>query len=335
MITLHEHPKGYRAYYLHKEDWVKLNDYYSQSVPFVGTSGKYCISSSIVYPRYKIKASFEAFNQVSTSKRSIAKNESYADYIVIPVKQFKQLLTNQATQNTLDGKPIVIWHYISAGTLAKIKNVINHYNSEYSSKPFIDFDDFSNNLDALKERLTIDKTEPIISLLTSGDSGSRKLGMEMLTNYDIARSVVAIVYCLSKCSGIDLRTNEYYNSTAFKGFRERFAKLVSYQVDSFLGISYTRTYTYLISAFESNTSLTIARSEYEIYKKIMCSVFIDKASSEGIILDITPENLTLKFDESKIIPDELIDHEDKLREEAALEDPTSSYYLLDDTTETA
>lgn len=334
MITLQEHPKHYKGYYLDKEDWLKLSNYYSQSVPFVGTSGKYYISSSIVYPRYKIKTSFETFNQTSTSKRSMAKNESYADYIVIPVKQFKYLLTNQAIQSTLDGKPVVIWNYIGTSTLTKLKNLINYYNSEHSSKPFIDFDDFSSNLDALKERLTIPKTEYIINLL-KGDSSSLKLGMELLTNFDTSRSVVALCYCLSEVDGYSIRNHDYFNSTAFKSFRERFINVAGKSVEYFGGLSKPRLYDETVRILNDYENASITTIEYKMFKDLMCEWYIDKASDDDVILNITPDNLTLKINEDKIISDESIEEEDRLRQEAALEDASSSYYLLDDTTETA
>ena len=338
MIQLTKLEKAYRSYFITKEDYEVLIHYYSQSVPFKGTSGKYSISPIIVYPRYKIRGAFESYNQNSVSKRSIAKNESYADYVVLPLTQFKQTLSSRKnSQNHPEHGEIWVFNWLNPKEMGRLTALIDFYNTMSKAdtpKPMIDFDDFSSNLDALKERLTIPKTEYIINLL-KGDAASMKLGMELLTNFDTMRSIVAICYCLSEIAGYNLRTHDYFNSTAFKSFRDRFTGIVSRSVDAMGGTSKPMLYEYIVNILDSHKDVTITATEYNMFKQIMCDYFIEKANNNDIILNITTDNITLKIDEDRVIPDENIEEEDRLRQEAALEDASSSYYLLDDTTEIA
>lgn len=336
MMQIHSVPRAYKNYIMLQSDYTALINYLSQSVPFQGTSGKYAISSLIMYPRYKIRASFEQYNKVNPGNlRSIAKNESYATYVVFPAKQVLDILQakdgRDRINTTLEGQPAVQFRWLPTPDLARLKAAIDHYNSAHAAKPLVDFEDFTANLDSLKERLSIGKTEFILNLLKSDDAGTIKLGMEMLANYDTERSIVALYYVLACLPSYNIRNNSYYTSTAFKSFRSRFQDCCGISVEGAMGTMLPRFCENVIEFLIERKSLTLLTSEYQELQKIMCEYYKDVSRNHSITLQITPENVILDIDPSKVIPDEQIEEEDKLRQEAALEDPSSSYFLLDDT----
>lgn len=326
MITLHQKENHWKTYYLQAEDFNKLMDYYNQSVPFKGTSGKYAISSAIVYPRYKIKASFETYNRTAVNKRSIAKNESYANYVVLPVTQMLKVLRDYRPEGDL-----IYYRYINLSELSTLKYLIKHFNSDYSSKPIIDFNDFSSNLEAMQERLTIPKAQLIVDLL-NGDTASKKLGMEMLTNYDTARSIPAIAYVLLKAP--NLKYQDYFTSTAFKSFRGRVSAYTKYSCEFFNTASTETFYSTLVGLLNGEEYVfTITEGEYDAIRQVMYEKIKQDAENKDIVLNITPEQVILNFPKEKIVSDDSVAEQDQILQEAILEDTESSYFLLDDTIE--
>lgn len=324
--------QGYKTYSLPVEDYDKLVEYYSQTVPFEGTSGKYSISSHIVYPRYKIRASFAKYNQSSTNTRSIAKNESYADYIVLPVKEITDLLKTYAkrgpisTYSHLQDTNKMYFRHLSGSDRNLLKYAIKAY-EEKLTKPIIDFQAFAGKLECLKERLTIPKAQFLIDLLNA-DSASQKLGMEALTNYDTKRSLPAIFYVLAKAH--TLKVNDYWHSTAFKSFRDRVYATCEHTVDSLTGSYITRVYERLVQIQD----VTLTRAEYNFFREEMCEHLQKVIKDNDVEMHIVPEMLTLNFKPENIIEDELVEQEDKLLEESVLEEGNSDFYVLvDDTAE--
>lgn len=325
---------GYRTYSLPVEDYDKLVEYYSQTVPFEGTSGKYSISSHIVYPRYKIRASFAKYNQSSTNTRSIAKNESYADYIVLPVKEITDILKLDTYAKRgpilsflhLNDPNKIYFRHLSSSDYNLLKYAVKVY-EEKLTKPIIDFQAFAGKLECLKERLTIPKAQFLIDLLNA-DSASQKLGMEALTNYDTKRSLPAIFYVLAKAH--TLKVNDYWHSTAFKSFRDRVYATCKHTVDSLTSSYITRVYEHLVEIED----VTLTRAEYNLFREAMCEHLQEVIKNNDVEMHIVPEMLTLKFKPENIIEDELVEQEDKLLEESVLEESNSDFYVLvDDTAE--
>lgn len=328
MIEITSEP-GYKNYSIPVEDYNKLVEYYSQTVPFEGTSGKYSISSHIVYPRYKIRASFAKYNQSSPNIRSIAKNESYADYRILPVKEINKVLETNAgvsfRNNSLKDPNKMYFRYMGTSEYNLLKYAITIYNTQVN-KPIIDFQDFASKLDCLKERLTIPKCQFLIDLLNADDA-SQRLAMETLTNYDTKRSLPAIFYVLAHSRS--LKSNDYWHSTAFKSFRDRLYTSSEYSVEGLTGSSIVRSYDKLVEI----KNVTLTRSEYNIFRGAMCEHLKELVKDNDVEMEIVPEMLTLKFKPENIIDDELVDQEDKLLEESVLDEGNSDFYVLVDDTE--
>lgn len=325
MIELIPEPKHYSSYSLSVEEYNDLTELFNQSVPFAGTSGKYAFHKSVMYPRYKIRTSFEKYNLTNAKKRSIAKNETYADNFVINVEEIQEVLKNA---KDFEGRKLFRYLYIK--DRAKLKAGIDFYN--YTKKSgklpnIINFQDLASSLDCVNERLTIPKAEFLITLL-KGDKASEKLGMETLTNYDLKRSLPALVYVFTHTG--KGRFNDYWHSTAFKSFRERFRTLTGTYVESLSGDNAHNVYTYLVSFLGNLPDMTITEQEFQYLRKGMCEYMKDRAANNDVNLILPEESVILKFKPEQIIPDSEVETEDQIRESAYLEEE-DSYTIVDDT----
>jgi len=328
MITLEKVERSWNSYKVPEADWDKLVNYYaSQIVPFEGTSGKYCIHSSITYPRYKIKASFEKYNSGKINKRSIAKNESYADYISIPVKEIKSILFDVNSHHEA-GVNYKMWRHYGKGVLSRLTTLIKMFN-DYPNAKLIDFHEVAKTLDSVKERLVISKSQFIIDLLNSGDKGSEKLGMELITNFDTEKSLPAIFYVLSESnSQYTLKHNDYFTSTAFRAFRERFRQLTSEYVESAGTWGHVKSYEKLIGL-----KVGVTDKEHDFYRDELFKRMIQIAEDKNVTLNINPEHVILRFE--TVIPESEVEEADMIMEQAAMEDDGATYIIVDDTTESA
>lgn len=316
---------GWRTYSMSTEDYDKLEAFYNQSVPFKGTSGKYAIYSGINYPRYKIRACFNMYNEKNASKRSIAKNVGYSDYYVLPVKEILEVLRKSKPVNELGRK---VFQYIERADLDLVSAAVQYYKDVEENpahlKPMIDFQDFASNMDDLKERLTIPKAEFLVDLL-KGDKSSVRLAMESLTNFDLTRSLPGILYVIGSVSSYTMKDCDYWHSTAFRAFKERFRSIVGRTIEGCFNEDLTEIYNTL----EKTSALTA--KEYEMIRYAMYKKYLQRAEGEEIVLAITPESITLKFKPENIIDDELVEAEDRIREQNALDDTDTAYILMDDT----
>lgn len=318
----------WKTYSILKEDYETLVQYYSQIVPMQGTSGKYCINHGLVYPRYKIRASFEIYNQANpVNKRALAKNEGYADYVVVPAKDILEVLSKGTLGKNTAQQDCYKFVYIPNSRLNTLKIAISHYNSINYNRPIIDFKDFTQNLEDLKERLTIDKASYLVDLL-NGDEASVKLAMESLTNYDTKRSLIAILYILSK--GKKIRLNDYFNSTAFKSFRNKMMEITKVTVEYWLNMDFNRIYKNLADEVDLK-KVTLTMSEYSFIRAEMHQYCMDIATNSGVTLNLKEEDVILGFSPENIIPDEVVQAEDEVRQKALLEDSSDTYLLVDDT----
>lgn len=341
-MELYKEPT-WKTYSMSMEDYEKLAAFYNQSVPFKGTSGKYAIYSGINYPRYKIRASFNMYNEKNVSKRSIAKNVSYADYYVMPFKEIHEVLKKACVEKEVGGKtaynysnhrvfdePRKVFKYIERSELDLMSAAIQYYKDCESNpsliKPLIDFQEFASNMDDLKERLTIPKAEFLVDLL-KGDASSVRLAMESLTNFDLLRSIPAILYVLGSTTSHVMKNCDYWNSTAFRAFKQRFGQVVERHLESCFNDDLTRVYDYI------KDDITITKSEYLVIREAIYERYLDIAKEDEIVLAITPESITLKFKPENIIDDEIVEAEDRIREESALDDTDTAYILVDDTNE--
>lgn len=333
----------WKTYSMSIEDYDKLTAFYNQSVPFKGTFGKYAVYSGINYPRYKIRASFNIYNEKSVSKRSIAKNVSYADYYVMPFKEIQEVLKKASiekevgvktayTHNThrVFDEPRRVFKYIERPEVDILSAAIQYYKDCESTpsliKPLIDFQEFASNMDDLKERLTIPKAEFLVDLL-KGDRSSVKLAMESMSNFDLSRSIPAILYVLGSTTSQVIKNCDYWNSTAFRAFKERFFQVAERHLESCCSEDLTRVYDFL------KQDITLTKSEYLIIREAIYEKYLDRAKEDEIVLAITPESITLKFKPENIIDDEIVEAEDRIREESALDDTDTAYILVNDTNE--
>ena len=336
----------WKTYSMSVEDYEKLAAFYSQSVPFKGTSGKYAIYSGINYPRYKIRASFNMYNEKSVSKRNIAKNVSYADYYVMPVKEIKEVFSKSRLEKEVGNKSAYhnhsnyrqfeterrVFKYIERSELDLMSAAIQYYKDCESNpsliKPLIDFQEFASNMDDLKERLTIPKAEFLVDLL-KGDKSSVRLAMESLTNFDLTRSIPAILYVIGSTSSHTMKNCDYWYGTAFRAFKQRFGTVIESHLESCFSEDLTKVYDRL------KDDITITKSEYLAIRQAIYEKYLEKAKDDEIVLAITPESITLKFKPENIIDDEIVEAEDRIREESALDDTDTAYILVDDTNTSA
>lgn len=327
-----ESESGYRTFSLSVEDYDKLVARFSQSVPFEGTSGKYAFHQSILYPRYKIRTIFEKHNSVNVSKRSIAKNYSYADYMVVSLKDILEILRG-GSKTMITNRVVFRYLYTKQyGILSTAINLFSLGESTGREIPLIDINDFLKGTDFTKERLSIPNAEFIIDLM-KGDKASQKLGMETMSNFDLRKSIAAILYITLK-GGVG-KYNDYWHSTAFKSFREQFSRFVGRHIDSLPSMTsdpLVNVYDYLTDLQEAKKEFSITASE-ALMLRAACHKFICEKSSENYSIDIELpiESVSLRINPEFIIADEVVEAEDAMRQQALIEEGADAYILVDDT----
>lgn len=327
MIVL-EAINSYRSYRMPKSDYDLLVTYLSTVSSFPNSTGKYYLHKEITYPRYKVRAAFEKFNQKNRlAQRSIAKNESYADYIIVPTIELLDILENftknrDTVQNGIEYKN---FSWISKSTLSQLQGLINLYNF-YKDKPIIDFKEFSKHIDSLKDKLTIEGADTLMSLL-AGDDSSTKLGMEMLTNYDFENSLIPILLVISR-NTYNMKNSDYWHSTAFRSFRDKFYSYLDKQIEYVRAADPSDIYDLI-----KFRSPKITESEYIYLRKAVYDDLIKNALADSIELDLTESQIKLtKIPVENIIPDEeYITDLDQITEDIILtSEDNTTYSLIDD-----
>lgn len=327
-IELKHSPAGYRAWYFTKEEYNELINYLSGSVSFAGTSGKYFLDKSITFPRYKVRASFEALNKKSINKRALAKNESYADYIVIPVKTYREILI-QMREFMLDDKEVMYKDWFYNPQVILINHLCSLYNN-YKHVSIIDMPDFQGDISSVRDKMTLDDVEILNNLFESNDSASVKLGMEMLTNYDFEKSILPIILVISKHK-YTFKRNSFWSSTAFKSFRDTVYNRLNTHMD-YLNIGTDTPDAYKL-ILRSNAVIT--ESEYLYLRKDLYNYSKKDVESYSFSIDFTEEDVKLQIPAENIVPDDsMITDLTSITDEIIMSgDLDQTYDLIDDTTE--
>lgn len=302
MMQLEKMPGFYKSYQGTIEEREILKARFAKCVPYRDTFGKYCIHSSILYPRHKIKNRFEKYNEsIRIGTRHIAKNESYANVIVFPVDRVNQLLKDSRTTTGEGGKEIVRYVYMGKAEAQLLKDAYE-IATTYSAASLVDSQEFFKELGATCDRLSIKDCE-IVSNLLKGDDSSRTLGMEMLSNYDIEKSVLAICYLMIGVWNLD--RVPYFNSTSFRAFRKRFSDVAKVSFEYLPGKSLLRLYQNL-----DKENLYIDEFEQALMKTLICADLQANAKQYGCILKIDESDVYLhlpsiyKADDKPEVPQE-------------------------------
>lgn len=327
-IVLEASPIGYRAWYFTKEDHEKLINYLSGSVSFAGTSGKYFLDKAITFPRYKVRAAFEALNKRSVNKKSLAKNESYTDYIVLNTQFFLDLL-NRMSLKMLYNKEVMYRDWYDNRSAISLQHLCSVYNS-YKNIPIIDLRDFETGVNCIKDKMTLQDVESLSNLFESRDSASVKLGMEMLTNYDFDKSILPMIIICSKYRHI-FRSNHFWGSTSFKCFRDTFYSRLTHSID-YLSVSKDSPdcYEHILK-----TKAVITESEYVYLRKEIYNSIISSSQDHNYAINLTEEDIKLEIPAENIVPDNSVitDLNNITNEIIMSGDIDETYDLIDDTTE--
>lgn len=335
-------PTGeYRSYYIGEADYQSLLNFLEAPYTdkLLNTHGKYYMYGDIEYPRYKMKASLIKLNP--KIKRTVAKNEGYANFVIINKEALKQILTENTrfldTAKVLRNGNTIYRVYelrwISPRRLNSIKDLMVYYLA-YKDKrtiSFADFDECSNNH---KERITIKTMEPIKNLLESSDKSSIQLGMEMLANCDFDKSKFAILVLIQSVS--NLYYQDYYSSTAFKAFRNKFADV--FRADLRYGVRSGPLSIYRMLCSENrdnenrdNKPVLITKAEYEYLLDAVYQEILSNIEQLNIVSTISKDQLTLPIDPANIIDDDILqDIEDQVDDAIIEEDDNNAYELIDD-----
>lgn len=297
MMALEKVTGSWRTWEGKNEEYEILKQFYSKSVPLGDTFGKYCIHSSILYPRYKIKNSFEKYNEGRTvGTRHIAKNESYANCLVYDVKRIQDMLAHKL----VPGEGKVVYRYLNEGEADFLKNAYD-IAVNYPKITLIDQADFFKEINQDKERLSIENSDMIVNLLR-GDKASMALGMEQLTNFDLEKSVLGICYCLT-FAAFSLESVDYFKSTAFRAFRKQFIHKVRMHPENLRNQKFMNIYDNLDSK-----EIYVDKFEMLFLKLIIKNKIIESVTRSGITLNIDESHIFLNIPEEHIVPDLKVEH---------------------------
>jgi len=326
----------YRTYYIGETDYQSLLNFLEAPYTdkLINTHGKYYMYGDIEYPRYKMKASLIKLNP--KIKRTVAKNEGYADFVIINKEALKQILTENTkfidtakvlrNGNTLYRVYEIRW--ITPRKLSSIKDLMIYYLA-YKDKRTISFADFDECSNSHKERITIKTMEPIKNLLESTDKSSIQLGMEMLANCDFDKSKFAILALIQ--GGFNLHYHDYYSTTAFKAFRNKFADVFNTDLRYGVRSGPLNIYKMLCAKNEDNKPILITKAEYEYLLNAVYEEILSNIEHLNIVSTISKDQLTLPIDPANIIDDDILqDIEDQVDDAIIEEDDNNAYELIDD-----
>lgn len=285
MMQLEKMPGFYRSYQGTIEEREILKARFAKCVPYKNTFGKYCIHSSILYPRHKIKNRFEKYNEgIRIGTRHIAKNESYANVIVFPIDRVNQLLKDSRNTTGEGGKEIVRYTYMGKAEAQLLKDAYE-IATTYSEAFLVDSQEFFKELGATYDRLSIKDCEVVGNLL-KGDDSSKTLGMEMLSNYDIEKSVLAICYLMIGVWNLD--RVPYFNSTSFRAFRKRFSDVAHLSFEYLPGKSLLRLYQNM-----NKENLYMDEFEEALIRTLICADLRASAKQYNCIVAIEESDIHL------------------------------------------
>lgn len=166
-------------------------------------------------------------------------------------------------------------------------------------------------------------SENLKNLLNSNDPASIKLAMEIMTNSDFEASLFHIVLLCSLFAQ-KMINNSYWNSTAFKSFRNNMERLS-------LNIEYLRGNTTIdaIEKFFSLDNKFIFEEDIDFVKKLIKEEVDGQYSLDSTGFEITGYEINLKLDPNKIIKREKEEEKQPIEEskEEENETPNESFTL--------
>lgn len=224
----------------------------SNQTPFNGFAGKVFFMKDVTFPRYKFTDYGRNNNNIVQTTRTTA----YADAVVIDVKLWIDLLNNKFNKRTLQHIGVTVDEkneyilfpnetdltsapnlgvYINASTYgnskAILETIVQAYN-EFAGTKILNVFDLNSVINNENGPLTSDVAQQLTQLLKSNDSETVKLGMEMITNYDLEASLLHLMLIANESSQ-NMRYQNYWSSTNFKAFREKFRQATNNEFDNF------------------------------------------------------------------------------------------------------
>ena len=209
----------------------------------------------VTFPRYKFTDYGKNNNNIVQTTRTAA----YADAVVIDVKEWISALktkfyihTLQHIGVTVDEKneyikfvddvdlqsaPNLNEYVVAHSHYGKNKNIletiVQAYN-EFAGTKILNVFDLNSVINGQNGPMTSDVAEQLTQLLKSSDKETVKLGMEMMTNYDLESSLLHIMLMASQ-AGNNFRYHDYWSSVNFKAFREKFRQIAGTYVENLAG----------------------------------------------------------------------------------------------------
>ena len=288
----------------------------SNQTPFNGFAGKVFFMKDVTFPRYKFTDYGRNNNNIVQTTRTTA----YADAVVINVKEWISILNNRFTKRvlqhigvTVDEKNEYIQFpngtdltsapnlntYITAATYGNfttvLETIVQAYN-EFAGTKIINVFELNSVINNQNGPLTSDVTQQLTQLLKSNDSETVKLGMEMITNYDLEASLLHLMLISNECSN-NMRYNNYWSSTNFKSFRDKFRQITHDYFENYMNHGTSR----IVSEFLTNPKSLLLEEDFNYVNTLVTeeikSTF--KMEEDGYIL--TDFNFKLNINENQII----------------------------------
>ena len=297
MMILEHREKSWRVFLGTQDQYKEMVDHFLRDggmTPMKDTFGKYCFDSRVIYPRYKIKKAFETYNEGKIAQRSIAKNENYATHIVYDSSNIRSILKN-ARKTTDCPKPelCVEYRYLNKSDVEILTHAYE-LATKYKHVKIIESSDFIKELALTKDRLSLANCDMVLNLL-KGDDSAHKLGMEMMTNYDVEKSVLALMHVAKE--GRQLNANEYFNSTAFKSFRKEFTNYTGISIE---GMKYSGNIQYLLQRVGLQ-KLYLDPLEQKVLKVMILESLQNTVRQIGATLNLSEEDLSLNIPEDHLL----------------------------------
>ena len=288
----------------------------SNQTPFNGFGGKVFFMKDVTFPRYKFTDYGRNNNNIVQTTRTAA----YADAVVIDVKEWLNQLNNKFNKRTLQHIGVTVDEkneyiqfpngsdltsapnlgvYINASTYgnskAILETIVQAYN-EFAGTKILNVFDLNSVINNENGPLTSDVAQQLTQLLKSNDTETVKLGMEMITNYDLEASLLHLMIISSEC-GNNMRYQNYWSSTNFKAFREKFKQATNDYFENF----YNKSISYIVSEFLTNPNCLILEEDFNYVSSLVAeeikSTF--ELNREGYML--TDFNFKLTINENQII----------------------------------
>lgn len=285
----------------------------SSQVSFKGFQGKVYFHKDTEFPRYKFTEYSRNNNKIVRRVKEIKNADvivldinrflPHLDRLLKNVEHFEKEIVSKTTFNK-DGLPMYIEKQSS---MAVKKMLIGSYNHEkhvletltelYNKKNTLKFVSVYELTDTLTKTGTPIDTEMannLKNLFNSNDDASIKLAMEIMTNADFESSLLHItLLCTTYRSKIV--HNSYWNSTAFKSFRNNMNRL-ELQIEYLQGDTMDS-----LQKFLSVPDKFVFEDDIDFIKKCIKEEVDSTYNLERTGFELTHYDIKLNLDPNKII----------------------------------